>query len=706
MRPARLNEGLLPPVALPAEDVEPLSTGETSSFERRDPQLDNSSLIDLPEPSFYPAAVPAQTSFGRTARLQRGNQVFEISNDAFRKSGILETAIRETPELARAFSNYEKSAMQAEKLRFEGQAAVNAQQIEADTPEWKAIAGTINEAQLTQQTAASNFEAVLWERGFNGSKVAAVSSTINSGSSLKSGGYVLVDSIGAFGAENFGYSYTTITSYGEIGATYVPSEYLLPLPQDPNDLFYRQADSAYTQRAPDGWMLMLTDDKSINPIVQALANARFGITHDTGFLGDAKLGSFAERVDLKSRRANGAGQSDFLFDSGQGKEQIMLPIDAALNLQVLDLGGGTTGQLFYTGNNDFDRDSFRTETFGFRAYLRESGSPFEGWSLVAGKKQSLFGAIDLRPQGLNGARSLVGTVDAQGNRSQLAVGGPLTNLVSLNMAVEDPTVVDYLYSGLGANDVTVLKRWPTIAGNLTLTSPVTDEKLVLGALYRPIAYEVNTSRAEQFANAWGLNAIAKLNFYNGTNFVGVAGGNGVGDYIRGINNSVVGSRTAIETIYGYGAFAGRQVVLRDENNVPTSEFNFAYGYGMMENPSTFAGPTNRKYHQFWGNYFKYFGDRFGVGTEYQYGFREDSTGDVGENHAISFLLALRTQKPQTTTRVAEYISPAEQSTPSSFEPGAVPESGYASAGTTLDGQSIRSVVQQSQIGGPAFRQGL
>ncbi|MEM7478140.1 MAG: hypothetical protein AAF483_24400, partial [Planctomycetota bacterium] len=700
LTPAWQSDNIKAPVSKPgAPELVPSAEAPGSDFTGAVPQLGEPQVFDLPEPSFYPAAVPSQTTRARSARLERGNQVFEISNDAFRRSGVLERAIRETPELARSFSQYEDSAMQTEELKFQTQA-----QVDASALSFEEGYERVDNAMRVQQAAANDFESALWETGFNGAKVAAVSSTTNTASGIRRG-FVLLDSIGFLGSDNLGYSYTTITSIGEIGATYVPSEYLLPLPQDPNDLFYRQADSAFTQRAPDGWMLMLSEDKTINPIVQALASARYGITHDSGFVNTKTAGTFAEKVDLNSKRANAAGQSMFVFrpdDNTMG--DFMLPLDAALNLQVMDIGGGTTGQIFATGNNDFDLNRLNVETFGFRAYVRQRGALFEGWSLVAGSKQSLFGAIELKPQGLDGDRSLVGTVDAQENRSQLSIGGPLTNMLSLNLAVEDPTVNDYSYSGLASGDVTVLKRWPTIAGNLTLTSPDTDEKVVLGALYRPIAYEVNSTRLEQYANGWGLNAIAKVNFLNGTNFIGFAGGNGVGSYIRGINNSIVGSPTTVETLYGYGAFAGRQVILHDSNNDPTAELNLAYGYGMMENPKTFAGPTNRKYHQLWGNYFKYFGDRFGVGAEYQYGFREDTTGDIGENHRVSFLIALRTQKTQKTTKVAEFETMAQGV--SDFEPDVMPESAYAPSGATLDGQPLRSIIGQSQSGGAAFRQGL
>lgn len=650
----------------------------------------------LPAPGILPASAPPMSVRQRIARLQRGEKTYEISNEAFRNSGILDRAIRETPELALSFQDFEARTLQKQQVYHQATSG-NMDATEAQN--------ATSQVDVAQQQAAEKFEADLWETGFNGAKVATVSS--NSSASSRRSNYFLIDSIGSSSTDNLGYTITAIDSTGEFGPTYVPSEYLLPLPQDPNDLFFSQADSSSSQRAPDGWMMMLTEDKTLNPIVQALASPRFGVRHDTGFLGSGNK-SFAERVDLASRRANAAGQTD-LFQDGD----LLIPLDAAVNAQILDIGGGTTGQVFFTANNDLNLNEMRVDTFGVRAYVRRRGALFEGWSLVAGAKQSLFGAIELKPQGLDGSRTLIGTVDTtNANRPQLAIHAPINSMLAWKVAVEKPSDDDVLFAA-STPARTLLTRWPTVATNLTLTDPTSNEQIHLGALVRSIGYQVNTTGREEFATGWGVNAIAKLNGWNGTNFVGVAGGNGIGDYIRGISTSVVGSATSIETIYGYGAFAGRQVVFKDKCSVPTAEFNLAYGYGLMENPTTLQDDTNRKFHQFWTNYFKYFGDRSGVGAEYQYGLRQVASGDVGENHQFSIMLAMRTGKAQKQTRVQEFATAqpgrgldADLADGLDGQVGANSYSNSLPAPATLGGQSVQSVIQQNQLGGPAFQQGL
>ncbi|QDV44997.1 hypothetical protein Enr13x_48700 [Stieleria neptunia] len=667
------------------------------------------SLLTLPTAPVIPNAVSRFSPQRRVAQLRRGDTTIEISNEAFRASGVLDHAVRKTPELARSYQIFEARTLQRQQVEFQQQTAPSPQKADA-------MGLAVSEAQVAQQSAAQAFEDTLWNYGFNGAKVASVTST---GSNRRqSTHYVLLDAIGTSNTDNLGYAITSISQTGGFGWTYVPSEYLLQLPVDPNDVFYSPLFSAGSQRTPDGVMIMLSDDKASNPVVQMLGAPRFGYQYDTGIVADGTT-SFAERVDLNSRRAPGAGQTSFVQEG-----DLTLPVDLGLNAQILDLGGGTTGQFFITANNDRDLSVLDVETLGVRAYNRRRGSFFEGWSLVAGAKQTLFGAVELAPQGLENNRVLAGTVDGrngQRQRAQVAIHAPLTNNWMLKMAVEDPDQQDLKF--VSGPTFTKLERWPTLASNLTWKAPETDDQFVLGGLVRNLGYQVNATGREEFETGWGLSAILKVNSGTGSNFIGVAGGNGVGDYIRGVSASAVGDTNSIDVLNGIGAFVGRHHVFMDQCNNPISELNFAYGYGYMETPATLAATTDGKLHHCWANYVHFLGDRIGVGVEYQYGYRQVASGDVGENHRMLFMLAMRTGKVQKSTRVNEMLVgtplppelppelPDSDGTesqplpaPMSSERGTVYQT--SPIGATLGDQGLQSVVRQSQLGGPAFRQSL
>ena len=720
-----LGTAALDPIRDPAM-IEEVRTAAAAGLDDSSSTLDvMRSLSPVPTAKVPAAANGRFSPMRRVAQIRRGKQVFEISNEAFRASGVLEHAVESTPELARAYHNLEASTHQL-------QAVQSQQAIGLDGVSAQAMDRAVTSARATQQATAQAFEDTLWSTGFNGAKVASVTNTTTARRSHKQ--YVLLDAISNSSNDNLGYSVTRISRTGDFGVTTVPSEYLLPVPVDPNDVFFSPLFSAQTQRMPDGVMLMLSDDATTNPIIQALALPRVGFLHDTGVVGRGDT-TFAERVSLQSRRDPAAGQTQFLQGAGEGMvNDFDLPLDLAFNSEILDIGAGTTGQLFVTANNDADLQNLDIEALGFRAYMRRSGSLFEGWSLVGGRKQSLFGAVELRPQGLDGNRSLVGTIDSPDNRVQLAVHAPLNNYWTLRVGLENPDDDDFVFTPAATNNVTSLTRWPTLASNLTWKDPINDDQIVLGSLVRTLGYQVNATGREEFTTGWGLSATGKVSWNDATYFAGTAGGSGLGNYVRGISGSILGDLTSVQTLDAVGAFVGQTRVFRNQCNDPIAELNLVYGYSHMETPNAIAATTNGKVHHFWANYLRFIGDRVGLGMEYQYGHREVASGDVGENHRVTFLLAVRSSAVQRSTLVREMniedalasastpvtgeggldadlgsggldddLNPSAASMESAEVQGLFSDSPFAA---TLDGRGVQSVVRQRQLGGAAFRQSL
>jgi hypothetical protein len=739
-------------------------------------------LNQMPLPDIAASAiVPSLSSSEGTARLVRGDEVIVLSNSALRNSGVLNMALQNSATLARSYHALQAETLRIQEFAFEVQQADAAARVYesralalATAPatdgndaerkkaavdaakqmskEMAARATTLRNDSYAliaaQAWAEAQFEMDLWSYGVNGAKVGAVTRAGESSAAVvgaEPARYVMVQAIGNVPQNNLGYSRTVVYHTGELGATTVPSEYLLPLPVEANDLFYNKSASNYVQRAPDGWMVPLTADAGVNPVIQFLAEPQGHIYHDTGFVVDGEDAetNFAENVSLASRRDPGAGQTfvTSFVENDEGFTRLPL-VDLALNAQALDVGGGNSLQFFTVANNDIRNDVFALNSIGARVYNRSLGSFFEGWSLLVGRKQSVFGDLAATPAGVEGNRSLLGTVNRPGNIAQFAVEAPLSNYVSTRIAIEDPDhdQHDVFYPDLPPGTFTRLNRYPTLATSLDFHDRSKLNRLQVGGLLRSNGYEIDATNQELLATGWGLSAIAQFRRGNAINFVGVAGGEGIGEYLEGVRYSVVSSPAinSIESIAAYGAYAGRSMFLYDECNRQVAVINAAYGYALQENPEIGSEDPNRKLHQAWINYTRFFGDNMGVGVEYQYGYREAVTADVGEDHRVMMVISLRSAEQKASTRVDSNSYSANIPAPREFPPGiaapvlgtpegiAEPVLGTAAgaaptaqpaataatsyvvqgSGATVDGRPIEEVVSQYQLGGAAFQQGL
>lgn len=695
--PTETREGaFLPPplVTLERPNIEDINRAATNPVVER---LPPAAIVEhLPLPDVAPSAINAFSPHERRVDLVRGNEVVGLSNAALRNSGLFKMALANSPELAQSFHRLETHTLRLQQLNFQMSQGI------ANDVEMETLGKVRLEVFAEQIRAQHQFEQDMWTYGFNGAKIGTVTSLVTPTSSHPDH-FVMIKAIGASPSNNLGYTRTHVYPNGEFGVTTVPSEYLLPLPVEPNDLFYDKSSASVVQRSPDGVMIPLADDPATNPVIQVLASPQGLVYYDTGFVSPNS--NFAEGVSLDGSDDHRAGQT--FLSNATGSFQDFVNFDLGMNVQMMDVGAGNSLQLFAVANNDLDTHQFGVSSLGVRAYNREAGSAFEGSSLVVGQKQSIFGETSATPAGLTTGRTLVGTVNRVNNVAQIGVVVPFSNLVTWKCAIEDPnhdqTDVYYAPSPMG---FTKLNRWPTLATNLVIEDKSENRMLQLGGLIRSNGYESNVTSEEFFETGWGLSAIAAVRQSNSMNFAGIAGGDGVGRYVQGIQYSAAADPSAgsIDGLAGIGAFVGRQAWWYDECNNPIAVCNAAYGYSLMEDPGIVGLDANRKLHQAWINYTRFIGDRFGIGVEYQYGFREVASGDAGEDHRLMMVVSVRSAPTKQSTQVQSYVA----------TPGVLgDEHGAAAAveelnviGATVNGRPIEDVVSQSQLGGSAFQQGL
>ncbi len=694
-------------------------------------------MEQIPVPPIRPNAIaPPFAAQSRVAQLVRGDEVLEISNESLRNSGLFQKAISSSPALSQSYQLFEARTLQLQQLQWqvanemrnskprmdelkqsiaatEGQlpnAASLALIKERDELQATAAARqtVLNNTMAAQMQTRAAFENDLWRIGLNGAKVASVRSE-STRDRTGTGDYVVVEAVASSLSNNLGYTRTRVRKNGDMGATTVPSEYLLPLPVDSNDPFHNMVTPYGKQRAPDGLMVRaFGDDTQKNPVVQFFALPRVAAYYDTGFLSE-EGNNFAESVSLLSDRDPKAGQHTFSFLPADAKVPDTLPVDLALNTQVMDLGGGQAAQVFAVANNHFDAQQFDIHHYGVRVYNRRLGSLFEGWSLAAGTQQSLFGETVLRPMALDGRGTLVGTVELVETRPQIALHVPLSNHLTWKMAMEDSYLADIEF----ATDTQELRRVPTFTTNLTWKDSRSRCQLHLGGIARSFGFQETGNQIEHFDTGWGLSAIAKFTHNRSANVFGIAGGEGVGNYIQGVSRAAVADATSIHAISGLGIFAGRQTVWLDHHNKQVAAFNLAYGYALMDDPAGLGGMQNEELHHGRVNYMRFLGDQVGVGVEYQFGYRQQGSGDAGEDHRMMLVVSVKSSKQESSTQARTNaralavtgaggwdadLGPPQQIRDEYFTPSA--------GAATISGRPIGDVVQQYQLGGAAYQQSL
>lgn len=423
------------------------------------------------------------------------------------------------------------------------------------------------------------------------------------------------------------------------------SEELLPAANEANDLFHAQLDPT-DLRMGAAWTPLTTllavgapeSSQDIWSRFGALPN--FGAAFDSGFVD----GGVFDARKIAPGKHPAAGQTRFTGGDFQEVPVSLLFDNQVRNLEVL---GAEQVQVYLEANNHFQMDRLRLEHLYARAWNGER------LTIGAGKTYSLFSTGGVSPATLSQASTLVGTggLDKEG-RAQLrlqrsvASGGGL----GMGVAIEDPYAGDFVPPG-GA---TTLTRWPTLAGNLLLKGDNDVDWLQLSALVRTLGFQ-DSAGVEHFETAWGLSAYARLATIIdqdrvGGFFVGIAGGEGVGQYVHGVGTSAVfdSGFDRFSTVEGLGAYIGYQRQWVTAGNWEMGA-NLAYGYAMLDAPAFMPALTNEELHQAWANLIVYPNKNVAIGLEYHYGDRETLAAGNGENHRFMLVVALTTGKAETAS---------------------------------------------------------
>jgi hypothetical protein len=657
----------------------------------------------LPAPALDVSAIPPVGSVPE-ARLVRGKEVVALSNNALRDSGVFPRALANSPQLAQSAAavqtfqarvqtleqqlarEREKYAQKDNQVRVKQEAqkrahalnaasGPNAPQVMAPTDAevsdlareadfQAAVVAAVRDERDRQRSyldsQESTFEQQLWNVGLNGAKVGRVTSTNQAATAPANDEpdrYIMIKPLGASSSDNLGYTRTRVYHNGEFGWRTVPAEYLLPLPVEQNDVLYPKWAAGEKQRNPDGTVIPITQDDTINPIAQFTAFTQGYYLYDTGFV-DPTSANFSEGVALGGHHARGAGQSFVSTYSGNDLVN-QFNVNLAVNTQIADVGGGNAVQAFAIANNDFNNKGADLACYGLRAYNRESGSPFEGWSAFVGKKQSIFGELSATPVALRGDRNLVGTVNRRNSNipdgadtdiDQLGLTIPFSDYVSWSGSIEDPEHLQTDVAYTSTATIQKLNRWPTLASNVNFHNEDRTDLLQLGALIRSNGYEPISTGQEVFATGWGLSGIVQLRSGTSMYYAGVAGGDG--RYIVGVPRSAVAdpATNSIESLAGVGTFTGYEHWFQDACNNSTGVLSVAYGYAFMEDPGVAFLTENQKLHQAWVNYTRFIGDRVAVGVQYEYGFRQEASAKSGEDHRFMLVLTINTTKKEDTTK--------------------------------------------------------
>lgn len=449
-------------------------------------------------------------------------------------------------------------------------------------------------------------------------------------------------------------------------------EFLLPAPNEPSDVFHTRLNADEMRLGAASRVLEAVSPGSAafelekDILTRIRATTTLGIAHNTGFNA-----TYFDVKTIELGQSQQAGQTRF-FGGGNPtglklSELESLPVSFLLDNQIMNVGGpgGSESQLqlYLEANNAADPGQLDTPHLFARIWDKDL------ITITAGRTYSLFSNRGLTPTQLQGGGALIGSSS-----------GPATTIPQFRIqracdaqggwgggfGIEDSSTVDTLILPVG---VTRLTRWPGFAGNLIYQGANPENFIQFGATQKTIGCQL-ADGVEQFESSFGLGAysqwiVTSQGDNRGALFMGVSGGDGIGNHINGVALSGVFAGGQLVKLEGLGTYLGYGHAVTDARGWKYAA-NCVYGYATLETPQYLldpAKPVNADLHQAWVNFMVSPSPQIAAGIEWQYGRREIQTGIWGEDNQFMFVLALTTKPGKTT---APYTTRADGSVESAL----------------------------------------
>jgi hypothetical protein len=206
-----------------------------------------------------------------------------------------------------------------------------------------------------------------------------------------------------------------------------------------------------------------------------------------------------------------------------------------------------------------------------------------GFSIEAGSLDTLisdYGAVPTTVEGVVPIGSIDrGTLNndkSARHQLQIRMRYRFSNRLEAGLAIEQPTNRDFVT----APGDTVLDRAPDVLARLRYVGADGWDTYHIAAIVRTFAVE-DAADVEYVATGWGVSGLARMKNAGNTSaaYVGVAGGNGIGANIFGLDTAAVREMGSIQTFPAIGGYVGfaQQILPPDESEQSSLWSNFCYG---------------------------------------------------------------------------------------------------------------------------------
>lgn len=406
------------------------------------------------------------------------------------------------------------------------------------------------------------------------------------------------------------------------------STFLLPRPANPKDIL--RADPEDVHR------LVMSGEYAFPKAVVQIQGTPFGIVvdysgnidmaYDTGRTG--KIAYSLSDIALNGTEA-ARQRGQFLMSARTSTIGIDLQTKTGLAQSVNGVPAQLYSEFDFLESNpgllDRNRVTLR------HLFARVGGTEL---SVLGGQQWSNFGDQGARPYSLVGDYAPAGAIFRQ-NVLQVRFTKAIRTNTNVVFAIETPINTDFVL--VNTTDVR-LQRTPNLVAKLIYEPDAGINFIQSGVLFRTLGVE-DVGFNEQIEGAWGLSLLGSRRVLDGDRIqFGVVGGEGIGDYIYGLQQQLAagGPRgTQLDALRNFGAYIGYIRRWSDQWQTHT-----AYGYANAETTASMPATAISKTQNLWTNLIYRPNSNTAFGLEYGYAVREVRDGTFGENHRIQFTFAI------------------------------------------------------------------